>query len=168
MIDDRIIKVRFSVIERDFGVVRKGMRVRLTFDALPDRVFNAKVTNLSPIVDAQSGTGIVEVELPNARGEVKPGMFVRGEIVVEVHKGAVLMPRAATLKEIVIRGRKEIETVVYVVEGNVARQRKVKLGLSTPTDFEVLEGLRPGEKVVVLGQNLLREGSRVTVVGTQK
>jgi multidrug efflux pump subunit AcrA (membrane-fusion protein) len=60
-----------------------------------------------------------------------------------------------------------VETQVFVADGEIARQRTVVLGLAGPTHYEVLEGLRPGEQVVVVGQNLLTDGAKLRVTHSE-
>jgi len=164
VIDDRVVKVRIGILEKDYHLVREGMPVRLRFDALPGRTFNATITKLGPVVDPRTGTAGAEIELENADGLLKPGMFARVEVVVEVHKDAVLLPLGATLAEIIPGRRKSVETTVYVVRGDTAYARDIKIGLRGHGYYEVLEGLKPGEKVVVVGQNLLQDSTAVRIV----
>ncbi len=164
IIDDRIVKVRIGILERDYNLVKEGMTARVRLDALPGKVFSAKITNLSPVVDPRTGMASAEIKLDNKDGKLKAGMFARVEVIADIHRNAVLMPTAATLSEIVPARDSTVVTTVYVVEGDEARARTVRLGLRSRGYFEVLEGLKPGEQVVVLGQNLLRDGTKVKIV----
>lgn len=163
VINDRFVKVKISVLEKDYHLVRVGTPVRLEFDALPGRRIEGKVTNLSPVVDGRTGTAEAEVKLDNANGLLRPGMFARAYLIVDSRKGVVLLPAAATLTEVLRNKGTRIETTVFTVDGETARERKVVLGLASGDWYEVLEGLKPGEKVVTTGQNLLRDGSRVRI-----
>jgi membrane fusion protein (multidrug efflux system) len=167
VINDRHVKVEIAVLEKDYHLAVEGTLVRLRFDALPGEVRTGRITNLSPVVNPATGTADAEVRLDNRDGMLKAGMFARVEVIVEVHPDAVLMPLAATLTEILPGRGERVETRVFVVDGDVARERDVVLGLVGPEHYEVLEGLAPGEQVVVIGQSLLHDGSRLRITRTE-
>jgi membrane fusion protein (multidrug efflux system) len=163
VIDDRYVKVEIDVLEKDYNLVKEGTPVRVSFDALAGETTVAKITNRSPVVDPMTGTATVEVRLDNRSGMLKTGMFARVEAIIEVHKDAVLMPLAATLTEILPGRGVRVETQVFVADGEIAREREVVLGLAGPTHYEVLQGLKPGEEVVVVGQNLVTDGAKLRI-----
>jgi len=163
LIDDSSVKVIVGVLEKDYHLVEEGTPVRIIFDALPGETTSAKITNRSPVVNPRTGASETEIMLSNGDGMLKAGMFARVEVITEVHKDAVLMPLAATLTEVLPGRGVRVETGVFVASGDTAEQRDVVLGLAGPTHYEVLEGLRPGEQVVVVGQNLLSDGARISV-----
>jgi multidrug efflux pump subunit AcrA (membrane-fusion protein) len=163
IIDDRSVKVAIGVLEKDYHLLKEGTPVRIEFDALPGGIREARITNRSPVVDARTGTAKAEIELRNSNSMLRSGMFARVEAVTEVHEDAVLMPLAATLTEVLPGRGTRVETTVFVADGDVARERAVVLGLAGPTHYEVLEGLRAGEHVVVMGQNLLRDGTKIAL-----
>lgn len=167
VINDRYIKVEIDVLEKDYHLVKDGTPVRLRFDALPGEVKTARVTNLSPVVNPMTGTAVAEIRLDNRGDMLKAGMFARVDVIVEVREDAVLMPLAATLTEILPGRGTRVETKVFVADGDTARQRDVVLGLVGPTHYEVLEGMAPGEMVVVVGQSLLHEGSKLRIARTE-
>jgi len=164
IINDRYVKVQIDVLEKDYHLVKEGTPVRLRFDALPGEVKTGRITNRGPVVNPTTGTAEAEIRFDNRDGMLKAGMFARVEVIVELHADAVLMPLAATLTEILPGRGERVETRVFVVDGDVARQREVVLGLVGPEHYEVLEGLAAGEQVVVVGQNLLHDGSKLRIV----
>jgi membrane fusion protein (multidrug efflux system) len=167
VIDDSYVNVEIGVLEKDYHLIKEGTAVRLRFDAIPGEVRTARVTNRGPVVDPMTGTAVAEVRLANKDGMLKAGMFARVEAIIEVREDAVLMPLAATLTEILPGRGVRVETEVFVVDGEVARRRQVTLGLAGPTHYEVLEGLEPGEQVVVIGQNLVTDGSKLRITRTE-
>jgi multidrug efflux pump subunit AcrA (membrane-fusion protein) len=167
IIDDRYVKVEIDVLEKDYHLVKKGTSVRLVFDAIPGEVRRAKVTNVSPVVDPMTGTAVAEIRMANSDGMLKAGMFARVEVIIEVREDAVLMPLAATLTEILPGRGVRVETTAFVADGDIARERQVVLGLAGPTHYEVLEGLEPGEQVVIVGQNLVTDGGKLRITRTE-
>ncbi len=163
VINDRFVKVRIAILEKDYHLVKVGTPVRLEFDALPGKRIEGKVTNLSPVIDQRTGTAIAEVKLDNSNGLLRPGMYARAYLIVDSRKDAILLPSSATLTEVLPGRGTRVETTVFTVEGEIARERKVVLGLASGDWYEVLDGLRPGEKVVTMGQTLLRDGSKVRI-----
>lgn len=163
VINDNFVKVKIAILEKDYHLVKVGTQSRLEFDALPGRKIEGRVTSLSPIVDQRTGTAVAEVRLDNGNGLLRPGMYARAYLVVDFRKGVVLLPAAATLTEVLPGRGTRVETTVFVVDGEMARERKVVLGLASGDWYEVLDGLKPGEKVVTTGQNLLRDGSQVRI-----
>ena len=167
IVNDRYVKVTIGVLEKDYHVVKEGTPVRLEFDALPGRIMRARVTNRSAVVNARTGSATTEIRLDNADGMLKSGMFARVQVITEVHKDVVLMPLAATLTEVLPGRGTRVETTVFIADGDVASSRHVVLGLAGPTHYEVLEGLNEGDQVVITGQNLLRDGARIRISGTE-
>ncbi|MFH1311646.1 MAG: efflux RND transporter periplasmic adaptor subunit [Candidatus Eisenbacteria bacterium] len=163
IINDSSVKVGIGVLEKDYHLMKEGTPVRIEFDALAGEIREAKITNRSPVVDARTGTAKAEIRIRNSGSMLRSGMFARVQAITEVHKDAVLMPLAATLTEVLPGRGTRVETTVFVAEEDIARERHVILGLAGPTHYEVLEGLAPGEEVIVLGQNLLRDGIKITV-----
>jgi len=168
VINDASVKVTIGVLEKDYPFISLGVPARIEFDALPGKTWTAKVTNLRPVVDTMTGTARAEIRMDNGKGMLKAGMFARVQLVVETHTDALLMPRNATLRELFSDRGQEVETSVFVADGGVARKREVRLGLSNKDYFEVLDGLTPGQDVIVAGQNIVRDGSEIEVRGSQK
>jgi membrane fusion protein (multidrug efflux system) len=167
IINDKSVKVGIGILEKDYHLVDVGTPVRIEFDALADQTRAAKITNKSPVVDGRTGTAKAEIRMTNGDSMLRSGMFARVQVITEVHQGAVLMPLAATLTEVLPGRGTRVETTVFVAEGDVAKARPVVLGLAGPTHYEVLEGLAPGEQVVVMGQNLLRDGVKIAITDTE-
>jgi membrane fusion protein (multidrug efflux system) len=166
VINDASVKVVVGLLEKDYAASREGTPVRLEFDAFPGKVRTATVTNRSPVVDRATGTVKAEIRLANRDGSLAPGMFVRVEVVPETHKDVVLLPGEATTTEVLAGMGLDVETTVFVVKGDHVEERRVRLGLTNGTQYEVLEGVAAGETVVVLGQSLLRDGTKINVLGS--
>ncbi|MGH8399535.1 MAG: efflux RND transporter periplasmic adaptor subunit [Gammaproteobacteria bacterium] len=134
-----------------------GQPAILSADAVPDQHFSGRIARISPVVDPQTGTFKVTVELRHMKGELAPGMFSRVLITYDVHRHTLLIPRTALVTE-------DGETAVYVVKAGDAHRVSVKTGYSSGNDIEIVSGLDEGDTVVTLGQNSLRDGAKVAVV----
>lgn len=153
IVTSEILKFEATVSELDIGQVIPGMAVDVTVDGVPGETFGGKVLTLHPAGDSQSRNFIVEVSVPRD-DKVKPGMFASGLVPVEVAENAVSIPKDALVE--VKDGYK-----VFVVEGEVAKERKVTLGLQTRNTTVVLQGVNEGDEVVVSGQASLSDGTPI-------
>ncbi|TVQ38527.1 MAG: efflux RND transporter periplasmic adaptor subunit [Wenzhouxiangella sp.] len=152
------ILATLHVPERELARLQPGQLAMLQVDALPGQPFAGRIARISPVVDAASGTFRVTVELSDHGQRLRPGMFGRFNIVYDSRDQAVLIPVAAVMSE---DGRHS----VFVVDASQAQRRAVTLGYRNNGQYEIVEGLEPGERVVVTGQASLRTGTEVLVLG---
>lgn len=140
------LRLRVAVPERDASSVRIGqvVRVRLEGDVTEH---SGRVARLSPSIQELNRTLIVEAEVANPNGRLRPGAFARAEIVVEADRSAVIVPAAAI---VTFAG---VERVFVVADGR-AVERRIRTGRRAGDRVEVLEGLSTGEPVVVSPGNL--------------
>lgn len=147
-----------SVSESAYADLAVGQPVRVTVDALPGKVYRGRITRIFPVASAAARSFTVRIDF-QGDGDLRPQMFARGEISVGVHRNATLVP-----KDAVLFGENNGDSRVFVVEaGDKASERRVRVGFANPEHVEIVEGVKPGERVVVAGQNNLRDGARVTV-----
>jgi len=149
------LRLRVPVPEREGAGVRAGHAVTLTVEG-DSTVYRGRVVRLSPIVQEQNRTLMVEAEVPNERGFLRPGSFARVEIMTEVSQPVVSVPASAI---IVFAG---VEKVLIVRQGKTAEVR-VTTGRRLGEDVEIVEGLKRGDAVVARPGNLVG-GQPVTVV----
>jgi len=148
------LRLRVPVPEREGAGVRVGYAVTLTVEGDPT-LYRGRVVRLSPIVQEQNRTLLVEAEVPNERGFLRPGSFARVEIMTEVSQPLVTVPSTAI---IVFAG---VEKVLVVRQGKTAEVR-VTTGRRLGSDVEIVEGLKRGDPVVTVPGNLTG-GQAVTV-----
>jgi RND family efflux transporter MFP subunit len=149
------LRLRVPVPEREGAGVRAGHAVTLTVEGDPT-VYRGRVVRLSPIVQEQNRTLMVEAEVPNERGFLRPGSFARVDIMTEVSQPVVTVPASAI---IVFAG---VEKVLLVRQGKTAEVR-VTTGRRLGEDVEILDGLKRGDPVVTKPGNLVG-GQPVQVV----
>lgn len=151
------VKIQIEVPEREVPRVRAGSTVRLTTDAYPDRRFTGRLARVVHTLDPRTRTMGVEVDIPNPDRLLKPGMYARVELVLEVRPGALMLPLE------VLTGTEGRPTVLVVRDGRVAAV-SVELGPTDGPRIQVLRGVGPGEQVVLQGKDLVREGQAVRAV----
>ena len=149
------LRLRVPVPERDGSGVRIGHAVTLTVEGDPT-LYRGRVVRLSPIVQEQNRTLMVEAEVPNERGFLRPGSFARVEIMTEVSQPVVIVPWSAV---IVFAG---VEKVLLVRQGKTVEAR-VTTGRRLGEDVEIVDGLKRGDPVVAKPGNLVG-GQPVQVV----
>ena len=152
------VKLLVGISESDYTKVKKGDAVEITVDALPCQTFTGKVGKIYPTVDAATRTFLVEIVVPNNGNLLRPGMFARVTVTFGVNNNVVI-PDVAVVKQ---QGSGERFVYILNQDGTVNYQ-KVVLGRRMGAEYEVLEGIPSGAKVVTGGQIRLKDGVKVTV-----
>ena len=147
--------VAVHVTEQDYAHLRVGQPVVLSNDAYPDEEFTGRVARIAPVFAPESRQARVELEVPNADGRLRPGMFVRARVVLARVEAAAIVPRAALVPQ-------DDGHAVYVVagDGTTARLVPVTVGVSDGERVQV-EGLEGTERVITLGQAQLHDGAAI-------
>ena len=160
IVDTNRLEATLNVPERNVDVIRAGLPVQLSLDAVPGQVFNGTVARVSPVVDSGSGTFRV-VAAFNDSGVLQPGMFGRINIVFDQKADALAIPRSALLED-------EGETAVFTVRGDKAARVSIKTGYADGEWIEVVSGLKLNDPVVTAGKAALRDGVKVQVINGGK
>jgi membrane fusion protein (multidrug efflux system) len=145
------------VPEREYRRIARGQSAVVQVDALQGSKFQGEVARISPVIDPGTGTFKITVEVSDPTRRLKPGMFGRVNIVYDMHAQALQVPRSAIIDE-------AGETWVFIVENDKAVQRPIMTGYSNNGHIEILDGLTGNEKIVVVGQAGLKDGSKVSII----
>jgi RND family efflux transporter MFP subunit len=148
-----------DLVGPELARVRPGQPVRIEHYAFEKTVMMGKVLRLSPAMDATTHSFRAEVEVDNTARLLRPGMFIQATIVTDRHEDVAVVPRDAVTER---AGR----DVVFVIDGQRARRQEVSLGLRNDDWIEVIDGVTPGERVVVRGLETLTDEARVRVTGS--
>ncbi len=146
-----------TVPEKDLSSLSTGQQVAVTVDALTGQSFRGRVERLVPVATGQSRDFLARIAVDNTNLRLRPGMFARGNVLVERHASATVVPTEAVLGD---PGKQ----MVYVVKGNRTESRKVTTGIQNATVVEILAGVAPGEDIVISGQQGLKSGQTVNVI----
>jgi len=157
--DMKIVKVIVAVAEKYGADIAVGMPAKIKVDAFGERVFTTRVYSIYPALDAETHMMQVEIRLKNDELLLKPGTFAKVTLITSRKDDVVVIPR-----DVVLGGRIDDKPYVYVVEDEISHKRFVKLGITQADKFEITEGLRAGEILVVNGMNYLTDGMSVEVV----
>lgn len=153
-----IVKAMINVTENDLSLLRKGMPVKVTFDAYPADTFPATISRIYPTVDVASRTFQAQVDIPNSREKILPGMFGRVEVNLG-SRNSVVVPDRAIVKQTGSGNR-----YVYVYSNGRVSYNKVELGNRIGNEYELLSGVADGDTVVVAGQSRLADGVEAVIV----
>ena len=156
VIDIDKVEIKLDIPEKYIPLVSLDQFAEIAVDAYPEEIFRGKVTKISPVLDLETRTAPIEITVPNEHHQLKPGMFARVRLILEQHKQVPVI-----LKESFMG--KPPHCCVFVVEDGIARKREVTLGIREGAYFEVLDGLKEDDAVVIMGQQRLRDGMAVRV-----
>jgi membrane fusion protein (multidrug efflux system) len=153
---DDLSKVRldFAVPENLLGRLEPGQTVNATAAAYRGRVFQGTVSTIDPRVDPATRTVRLSADFDNADEALKPGMFLSVALEVSAQADAVVVPEEAIVSE-------GLRHIVYVVKDNKVERRVITIGQRQGGKAEVVEGLKAGETIVVLGVQRVRPGAEV-------
>ncbi len=153
------LKLRFTVPEKDVGRLRINQEVSLKVDGFGETEFKGRVNIVFPHIEEKTRTLQIEALVPNNNGFLKPGLFAKVILYTAGERDTIVVPVISLLYE--------AEKVrVFVIEGDRAKERVVKLGSKYGELMEIIDGVKAGEKVVFMGQQNLSEGAKVSVQQT--
>lgn len=177
VVDLSTIKTTVPLTEKDAGRVRVGQAATVTLEADPAARFQGVVARIASVFDPNTNTTQAEVEIANADGRLKPGMFANVSIAFAVEPGALLVPRSAVVED-------ERDTFLFLAEkpdappgGEQDEQagppawtakrvavKRIGTGTDPKLDQVAIEGpVEPGQSVITLGQQELRDGSPIMI-----
>lgn len=143
-----------EVSERHAARLRRGQTIAFTVAADLDRVFEATVDFIDPVVQTESRAIVVKARAPNPGRLLRPGMFIEARLAVGTREGAVVVPEDA------VQPLRTANVVWAVVDG-MASRRVVQLGTRNRGTVEILSGVEAGEQVVIGGLERMVEGMAV-------
>lgn len=150
------IRTVVHVVERDYEKVCKGQKATVEVDSVSGKTFTGNVVARAPVVDPETRTARVIIDIENTGEFLKPGMHARVSIVASHRNDAQVIPISALQER---NGRQ----FVFVSESEkVARRRFVTTGIRDGELVEVLSGIEPDASVITLGSRLVQDGSSIS------
>ena len=154
VVDMDKVKIDLDITEQYLPKIVLGQDAEVSLQAYPDEKFMGVVSRISPVLDLETRTAPIEIIIPNQDHRLKSGMFARVQLILEQRKNSAVIAKEAVM------GR-DADVYVYVVKANIAYQKKIKLGIRQGAFYEVRQGLKAGDLVVVMGQQKLYDGAVV-------
>lgn len=150
-----IMDVNFS--ENAMTDVKPGLNVRILNYMFPDQAANGTVAQISPAINPETRSFKGSVMIDNAALILKPGMYVKGEIIVNSADSAIVIPRE------IIQSRNN-NNIIFVADNGFARERQVSFGLENSDKVQVISGLNLTDKVIHKGFETLRDRTKIKVI----
>ncbi len=154
-LDKKIVRV--YVPQDEFTKCYKGQPAVITTGVLHGEKFSGYVKRISPVIDPESGTFKVTVAVKDPQNRLRPGMFVNAELIVDTHTNTQLIPKSALIYE-------NERTYFFIVSSDSAVKVELDKGFEDAEKVEVMNKLPMDAKVVVLGQNGLKNGTHVKII----
>ena len=153
------LKAFVNVQENYFPYLKNGMKLNITSDIYPDKVFEAIIETVFPTIDPSSHTFSVRIQIPNESELLRPGMYVSTNIPIGKAQG-ILVPYQSVLKLIGSN-----ERYVFINEGGKAKRVAVTLGKRYDRDVEIIsDELKEGDELIVVGQGRLVDGVKLEII----
>jgi len=163
------VYVNFSLPQQDVASLKVGSTVRVSADSIALPHSAGTITAINSVVDEATRNVQVQATLQNPRAQLRSGMFVNAEVLLDTHAGVVALPTSAISyapygnSVFIVGDMKGPDGKTY----RGVRQQFVQLGNSRGDQVAVLSGVKPGEEVVTSGVFKLRNGAAI-VVNNQK
>lgn len=157
LLDISRLKVDVGILENEINKVHIGNNAIVRLTALPDKIYYGKVIYINPMIDPEIKTCRVTVEITNSDINIKPGMFASVKIETDILKNRVIIPKEALL----VRDKRDL---VFVVQNNLAKWQYVNIGQQNDEYIEILNGVSPGDSVIVEGHFNLAHDSNIKSV----
>jgi HlyD family secretion protein len=174
-----------TVSEQDLAGLHAGDPVTIHIDAFPSTAFHGSVAAVFPSSSATDRQFSLRVDIPNANGQLRPGMYARGSITTATARGVIVVPLSALVPRSLGNGFSSEETSTGIATGttvlppemvfikgagNTATSVNVEVGIVSSTKAQIVSGLNVGDMLIVKGQALLNPGDKIepTVVTAQQ
>ncbi len=148
------LRAQAAMPELDAALAAKGQPVKVSLEALPGKTFDAEVSRISGAIDEATRTMIVEADLPNAEGALRPGMYATIKVGVDRHADVLTVPVEALAME------KTHAFIFKSIEGK-AKKTPVTLGFNDGAKVELLTGAAVGDPVILVGKATFTDGQAV-------
>ncbi len=149
--------LEINLPEKNISGVQVGQAVIITNYTIAEDTLKGTVSELSPAISTETRTFKGKLIIDNPELKLRPGMFVKADIIVAHKDSTIVIPKSIILSS--NRGK-----IVYVVDQSTARERRINLGIENQDFAEVLTGLKVNERLVVKGFETLRNDSKVKVI----
>ena len=150
------VRVVVEVPERYVGKVSIGQPARIKVDAYPDTTFSGKVYRISPVVDTNTRSSVVELLADNSHHKLKSGMFSEVKLIADAKDNVASVPTSAIIRE-------EGQAYVFKPSGETAARIPIAIGISNEDYAQITSGMTTGEDVIISGLYGLKDGSKIAI-----
>jgi RND family efflux transporter MFP subunit len=157
IMDYQIMYMNVQLPEKYINTIKPEQVVKLTNYTIPEDTIIGEITQLSPAINADTRTFQGNILVNNPNYLLRPGMFVKADIVTNHKDSVIVIPKSIILSR--QRGK-----TVFIVDRGVAAERIIETGLENVADVEVVRGLAKNERVVTSGFETLSNRSKVKII----
>lgn len=157
IMDYKVMYMEVQLPEKYISVIKPGQIAKLTNYTIPEDTIIGRITQLSPAIDANTRTFKGNITIENPQLLLRPGMFVKADIVTDHKDSVIVIPKS------VILSRQKGKTV-FIVDRAVAAERIIETGMENLTDVEVTRGLAKNDRLVTSGFETLSNRSKVKII----
>jgi membrane fusion protein, multidrug efflux system len=157
IMDYKVMYMDVQLPEKYIAIIRPGQLVKLTNYTIPQDTIIGSITQLSPAINADTRTFKGNISINNPKYLLRPGMFVKADIVTDRRDSVIVIPKS------IILSRQKGKTV-FIVDRGVAEERIIETGLENITSVEVRRGLTQNDRVVTRGFETLSNQSKVKII----
>ncbi len=157
IMDYKTMYMDVQLPEKYIASIKPGQQVKLTNYTIPEDTIIGRITQLSPAIDADTRTFKGTISIDNNEFMLRPGMFVKADIVTASKDSAIVIPKSIILSR--QRGK-----TVFTIDRGVANEKVIETGLENLTEVEVTRGLMKNERVVTSGFETLSNKSKVKII----
>ncbi len=151
------LKVMVNVQDKDISQLDEVESAIIKTDAYPDEEFTGHIRAIGQSLDLSTRTMQTEVDIENRKQMLKPGMFASVELILKKDENVLTLPQQCIQKD-------DKGNFVYMVnQDSVAFKKYVQLGIQDINTYEITDGLTDSDKVVSIGQDLIKDGMRVKI-----
>ncbi len=150
--------VEINLPEKNISDLKIGQEVIITNYTLTEDTIKGMVSELSPIISDETRTFHGKLEIDNPDLKLRPGMFVKANIIISQKDSVVVIP-----KDIIMSGSRG-KYVFVVGRNSAADDRRITTGISNQDEIEILDGLKSNDRLIIKGFETLRDGSKVKVI----
>jgi RND family efflux transporter MFP subunit len=166
------VKTLFNATEEDLGKLKIKQEAVVQVKSYPEESFTGEVSKISPILDPLTRMAKIEVIINNPDHRLKPGMYARVTVTTGVIKNTMVIPRHATIENTTLENIDGDDRViknyyVFVADSNRAIQKKLDVVYINHEMLAVAAGIDVGDKVVIQGQNFLRDSTAIHIVNKE-
>ena len=155
--DLRNLKVMVNILDKDINAINEVEEAIITTDTYKDEFFSGKIKRTSQALDLSTRTMPVEIDIENKNNKLKPGMFANIDLILSKHENALLIPLQSILKD-------DKGNFVYTIsQDSLSVKRYITKGYEEDNKAEILDGISSTDKIVTVGQELIREGTKVKI-----
>jgi RND family efflux transporter MFP subunit len=171
VVNSNSMKAKLTVSGSDINKIRSGQGVQIIFPSLPGKVYNGKVVRINKALNPVSNSLEIEVRILNPDENIRSGIFGKFNLELVTRENALVIPEAAVQQQTEVQINKKTglqdptrKYFIFKIVNDRAVLSEVKVGIRSDGRLEITDGLSADDKIVVVGQNIVKDGDLVKII----